>query len=234
MCGRYVSPDDAAIERHFHFGRRDQQVFVRRFNVAPSTTVPIIVSDQDGRLELVAARWGFVPHWWKEAKPPNHTFLARSEEASSKPMWRAALRRTRCLVPVEGWYEWKEMEVVDRETGEVLSRKQPFFIFATQSSLVTIAGLYSVVENEAGDRLMSCAVLSKAASGPLAAVHHRMPVVLGAESSSAWLSPTLDHAMIESSISNSETEFSYRAVSTRVNSTRNDDERLVEAPPNAL
>ena len=234
MCGRYVAPDDAAIERHFHFGRRDRQVIVRRFNVAPSTTVPIVVLAQDGRLELVAARWGLVPHRWKEAKPPNHTFLARSEEASSKPMWREALRRTRCLVPAEGWYEWKEIEAIDRETGEVLRRKQPFYIFSSESPLVTIAGVYSVTENETGERLVSCAVLSKAASHSLVSVHHRMPVVLGAELRSDWLSSALSQTAIESSISNAETEFSYRAVSTRVNSTRNDDEGLVQALPNAL
>jgi putative SOS response-associated peptidase YedK len=115
MCGRYVSPDEAAIEREWRVGRRNSNPFPRRFNVSPTATVPIQrMSGRSREVELAAARWGFVPLWWKEARPPRTSFNARLEAAASKPMWRDAFRRARCLVPAEGWYEWQERERVDQ------------------------------------------------------------------------------------------------------------------------
>ena len=100
MCGRYVSPDQAAMEREWHVGRANSNPFPRRFNVAPTTLVPILRLDRGSdELELTAARWGLIPHWWKDAKIPVHTIDARSEDAATKPMWRAALRNWRCLIP---------------------------------------------------------------------------------------------------------------------------------------
>lgn len=91
----------------------------RRFNVAPTTTVPILrMSGRSREVELAAARWGFVPHWWKEAKPPKTSFNARLEEAASKPMWRDALRRSRCLIPAEGWYEWQNASALIRRPAK--------------------------------------------------------------------------------------------------------------------
>src|SRR5450631_4205517 len=109
MCGRYVSPDEAAIERFWEINRRSNtDPFRRRFNVAPTTTVPIIRRAEDGAHELCEARWGLIPHWWKQEKPPALTFNARSEEAAVKPTWRNSYRHLRCLMPALGWYEWNE------------------------------------------------------------------------------------------------------------------------------
>lgn len=100
MCGRYVSPNQAAIERVWHLGRHNSNPFIRRFNVQPTSIVPMLRLDpESGELELVTGRWGLVPHWWKDAKPPQSCFNARIEEAAAKPMWRDAMRRARCLVP---------------------------------------------------------------------------------------------------------------------------------------
>ena len=96
MCGRYVHPDSAAIERAWHVGPANGNPFERRYNVLPTTSVPILrAAPGSGGLELVMARWGFVPHWWKDARPPQSTINARSEEAAAKPMWRDAYRRAR-------------------------------------------------------------------------------------------------------------------------------------------
>src|ERR1700687_2694433 len=117
MCGRYVSPDQAAIERQWHIGRSNNEPFSRRFNVQPTTKVPMLRrGHQSGKLDLTLARWGFIPHWWKDAKPPKLAINARSEEAATKPMWRFAVRNGRCLLPAEGWFEWAEVERVDEET----------------------------------------------------------------------------------------------------------------------
>src|SRR4051812_30867761 len=98
MCGRYVSPDQAAIERQWRIVRAGVLPFPIRFNVAPTAVVPILFNAEEG-LELAAARWGFVPQWWSQPKPPRFSHNARIEEAAGKPMWRDAMREARCLVP---------------------------------------------------------------------------------------------------------------------------------------
>ena len=102
MCGRYVSPEESAMERYWHIGARTPLTWYRRsFNVTPTATVPIIRADESGQLELLPARWGLIPGWWKDPKPPMRSFNARSEEAASKPMWRSSYRNQRCLMPAQ-------------------------------------------------------------------------------------------------------------------------------------
>ena len=99
MCGRYVHPDSAAVERAWHIGRHNSDPFERRYNVLPTSQVPMLrAAPGSGELELTSARWGFIPHWWKAGKAPQSTINARSEEAAAKPMWRHAYRHARCLI----------------------------------------------------------------------------------------------------------------------------------------
>ncbi|BAN47263.1 SOS response-associated peptidase [Metapseudomonas resinovorans] len=102
MCGRYVTPSDRAIEDFWHIGARNSGRWIQSFNVAPTTQVPMIRQDAQGELELAAARWGLIPFWWKQDKPPTLSFNARSEEAAQKPMWRQSLRTHRCIMPAHG------------------------------------------------------------------------------------------------------------------------------------
>ena len=106
MCGRYVSPDQSAIERAWKIDRTSGHPFPRRFNVQPTTEVPVLRRD-GAALVLQAARWGLVPHWWKKDAPPTHTINARLEEAAGKPMWRDSFMvqtsvRGTCENPVVG------------------------------------------------------------------------------------------------------------------------------------
>ncbi len=144
MCGRYVSPEQAAIERAWHIGRTNSNPFRRRYNVLPTTQVPIIrrAADTD-EFELTHARWGLIPHWWSKPKPPTSTINARSEEAAGKPMWRHPYRHARCLIPAVGWYEWKLMKSIDAATGEIRTYKQPFYLRAEREVPVCFVGLMS-------------------------------------------------------------------------------------------
>jgi putative SOS response-associated peptidase YedK len=140
------------------------------------------------RLELAAGRWGMVPPWWKEAKPPKTSFNARLEEAAEKPMWRDAWSRARCLVPAEGWYEWQAVERVDPATGEIRPAKQPYFIRSKDGAILRFAGLMAYWKNpKTGEALRSCAILTAPAAGPLADIHERAPLVLSPEAQDAWL-----------------------------------------------
>ena len=190
MCGRFVSPEERALERAFDLGRRDNpNPFARRFNVCPTDTIPFLrMPSNSDRLELAAGRWGMVPPWWKEAKPPKTSFNARLEEAAEKPMWRDAWSRARCLVPAEGWYEWQAVERVDPATGEIRPAKQPYFIRSKDGAILRFAGLMAYWKNpKTGEALRSCAILTAPAAGPLAGIHDRAPVVLPREAYDAWL-----------------------------------------------
>jgi putative SOS response-associated peptidase YedK len=189
MCGRFVSPEERALERAFDLGRRDNpNPFARRYNVCPTDTIPFLrLPSNSDKLELAAGRWGMVPYWWKETKPPKASFNARLEEAADKPMWRDAFARARCLIPAEGWYEWQAVERVDPSTGEIQQARQPYFIRAKDADLVCFAGVMAYWKNPEGEALRSCAILTAQAEGALADVHDRSPVVLPADAYGAWL-----------------------------------------------
>jgi putative SOS response-associated peptidase YedK len=231
MCGRYVSPAEAEIERAWHIGRDSSNPFPRRYNVAPTAQVPVLLRNPESdRLALYIARWGLIPHWWKDAKPPRLTFNARAEEAATKPMWRTPLRNARCLVPAAGWYEWKEIERTDPATGEIRSAKQPYFIHLPDNRLFCFAGVMSHWSKPNEDPQLSCAFLTTAAAGPLKAVHERMPVALPDDAHAAWLDPALNDGADALTLvrEHALTGFAYHPVSTRVNATKNDDQALVE------
>jgi putative SOS response-associated peptidase YedK len=227
MCGRFVSPDEAGVARAFHLGRGSWKTpFDRpRYNVAP--TMPVIMV----RRGAGSGIWGFVPYWWKEEKPPGGRFNAKSETAAANGMWREAFSRARCLVPALGWYEWRKEERTDRATGEVVKVNQPYYVFRRDRGLVCFAGLMSKwKEHGSGEATLTCAILTRAAAGPPAEIHERMPVVLPEDVHLQWLDPALTGAAEASAIidRHAQTDFELRRVGLAINRTEEDSERLIE------
>jgi len=212
MCGRYVSPGQASIERAWQIHRSSGLDFPRRFNVQPTTDVPLLLLE-DGGLSLAAARWGLIPHWWKQDKAPTFTINARLEEAAGKPMWRDPMRRSRCLLPAEGWYEWQALA----------GGKQPHHMRRADGAPFCFAGLMSLWQDK-----LSCAILTKAAEGPVAAIHDRMPVVLPDQAHAGWLDPALKDASAYAREHALAWEFVHHPVSKRVNNARNEGADLIE------
>lgn len=232
MCGRYVSPTEADMERYWAL--TDAQIrnpLAQRFNVAPTVSVPILFQE-DGRLVLDAARWGLIPMWWDRPKPPSFTFNTRIEEAATKPMWREALKKTRCLVPAMGWYEWKEVEQVDPATGEVEKIKQPYFLHLPGRRMIAFAGLMSprwdTPENTG--LVYSCSIMTKEAEWPAVDVHTRMPVILPQPAHTAWLDPQQTDAgkVLEMAREVSVRDVEFYPVSTRVNHSKNEGAELLK------
>lgn len=229
MCGRYVSPETAAIERQWHIGRGNSNPFRRRFNVLPTTNILILwrAADAD-ELELAQARWGFVPFWWKGAKPPAHCINARCEDAAKKPMWRDAYRKSRCLIPAEGWYEWTVAEKTDPATGEIKTYRQPHFIYRADGQLICFAGLMSSWVPKGAPPLLTCAIMTKPAAASIADVHDRMPVVMPETTFDAWLDPAPQAPeAVADLIASAQSEFAHYAVSTRLNTAKDDAEDLL-------
>jgi len=212
MCGRYVSPDQAAIEQAWKVDRTNSNPFVRRYNVQPTTDVAVLRLLDGARL-LESARWGLIPHWWKQDKPPTYSINARLEEAAGKPMWRDPLRRTRCLMPALGWYEWQALA----------GGKQPYYLRRGDARPVCFAGLLAEWNGQ-----LSCAILTRAAVGPAAEVHDRMPVVLADYAHDGWLDPALKDATAFAQANALAAELVHYPVGKRVNNARNEGAELIE------
>src|SRR5579872_4543965 len=133
MCGRFVSREQAAIEREYNIKVRNP--FERVYNAAPTMSLGVIRAEQGAATarEALSMRWGLIPNWWSQPALPTSTINARSEEAAAKPMWRGALRHTRCLVPALGWYEWQVTP----------DGKVPHYIHPAGQGGVCFAGLWS-------------------------------------------------------------------------------------------
>jgi putative SOS response-associated peptidase YedK len=227
MCARFVSRIMAAMERVVQVRWHDP--FELIYNAAPSMRLSVVTAGDSGP-EARAMKWGFIPGWWKQAQPPRLTINARSEEAPDKPMWRAAFRGTRCLVPAVGWYEWRTESHIDTATGEIRELRQPHFIHLDGLEPFAFAGLWSSWRAEDGaEPLLTFSILTRAASPGLAALHDRMPVVLPASTYDSWLDPAnadatnLRQMVAERSVG----DFRHYTVSTYVNNPRNQGERCI-------
>lgn len=196
-----------------------------RYNVAPRQPVLIVRQTDKGANELAAVEWGFVPEWKKEIgdKP---LINARVETVESKPSFRSAIKRKRCLVPANGWYEWRT------EDG----RKQPYFIEQHDAGLVAFAGIWSVWHGPGGDHwLETMAIVTAASVGPMKSLHHRRPLVVPPNQYGDWLHPhdPLPRGFINSFDWVQETAFQWRPVSPRVGNVRVDDPTCLN-PPDTL
>jgi putative SOS response-associated peptidase YedK len=188
--------------------------FRPRFNVCPTTTIDAIVSS-DGKRSLERMRWGLIPSWWnkplKELKLA--TFNARAETVATKPFFRSAFKRTRCLIPVSGYYEWE-----DRPDG-----KQPWYFTARDGSpALTIAGLWDEWTNpETGKPLKSCTMIITEPNEFVAKVHDRMPVLLTEKQFDPWLTGKAGVEYLKPAPNDFLQKW---PVSKRVNSSRADDD----------
>ena len=184
MCGRFTNQYSWA-ELHALYGLSDQsfpQSNLRpRFNVAPTDEMPI-VRIKDGRREVGLLKWGLVPSSSKDARDAAKLINARAETVAEKPAFRSAFRHRRCLVPADGFYEWKK--VTPKE-------KQPYFITLKDKAPFAFAGLYEWWIPREGPRLETFSIITCAPNALVAELHDRMPVILGPESWSAWLGEQL-------------------------------------------
>lgn len=188
-----------------------------RFNVAPSTQIPIVVQNPKTReIKALLARWGFIPHWWKETTPPKFsTINARSEEAASKPLWREAYLHRRCLIAATHWYEWKQ---IDPKT------KQPYALQLKDGEAFMFAGLYSHwIPPGSDESIYTAAILTRDASPSVRDVHDRMPVILHPGIWRDWLDPATNDkgAINDILVNHAILEAKGYKISAKVNSPKN-------------
>ena len=221
MCGRFTLTRSAA-EVAEHFGLTAVPELVARFNAAPTQELPIVRVRSSGARVLERRRWGLVPHWAKDARLGARLINARLESVLERPAFREAVRRRRCLVPADGFFEWQ---------GAARPRR-PFHIALPGGALFAIAGLYERWHGPGGEVVDSFTVLTRPARGVVATLHDRMPLIVDPPGYAGWLDPSAaDPAGLLSALPEAlGGALVARPVSTRVNDIRHDDPSCL-APP---
>jgi putative SOS response-associated peptidase YedK len=222
MCGRAtltVSVEEIAEV----LGTAPVDIGPPKYNLAPTQPMLIVRERRNHAREMVFVRWGLVPHWAKpdEAKRiGSRCVQARIESAARSPAFREAFRSRRCLVIVDGFYEWKTLESGERRPHHVRrDDRKPF----------AIAGLWASWRSpDGGPPLESCAVVTTEAAGPIRALHDRMPLVVAPNVYDAWLAGPAGEAGAAAGIVAAAADLVTVPVSTWVNDVRHDDPRCLE------
>jgi putative SOS response-associated peptidase YedK len=228
MCGRFVSaspPDEIA---QYFDATAPEALLEPSYNVAPTNDVYAITSD-GGVRRVEALHWGLVPMWAKDPKQGAKMINARAETLTTKNAYKPALKRRRCLIPADGFYEWKKVEGA--------KRKQPYYITRPDGEPFAFAGLWEVWRgpkdeegNRSGDPLRSTTIITTTPNETMAQIHDRMPVILPPSAWDAWLDPDNDdlEALGKLLVPAPAHLTHLQPVSTEVNNVRNKGERLIE------
>ena len=177
MCGRFVleTPLKATAEI-FNAKMAKSLVMVPNFNICPSEKISVLVSNS-GKRKLGQMRWGFVPHWYKSVADGPLLFNARAETLAEKPAFRDACRRRRCLIPADGFYEWKKT---------VGSKSKPFYVRRSDRQQMIFAGIWQFSDDRE-DRIPTCTIITVPASEQISGIHNRMPLLIDPSDWAGWL-----------------------------------------------
>jgi putative SOS response-associated peptidase YedK len=223
MCGRFVAiTDPDGLSRFFVVDERKAEDLPARYNVAPTQAVFAIAEHRRARL-LVSFTWGLVPRWARERRNGPPLINARAETVADRPAFRDAFRRRRCLIPADGFYEWR------RDGG----RRVAHFIRHVGGRTLAFAGLWDTWRDPAhpdAPPLRTCAIVTTVANEGLRPLHDRMPVILPSDAWDVWLDPDHGDEMLLRPLLAPADEglLTFHPVSAEVNDHRNDHRGLVE------
>ena len=220
MCGRFAQyADPSMVADLFDIPKANIRVadFRPRYNVAPSQPIMAVRLTSSEARELVYLRWGLLPFWTKDPKRLPNLINARAETVADKPAFRQVFRHRRCLIPADGFYEWKPQA----------KAKQPYRITRQDAQPFALAGLWDAWENE-GHTLESCALLITEANPLIRPIHDRMPVILPPQAWQSWLNPKTDLAELKAHLTPyPPDDLTAYPISLRVNNPRNDDPQVI-------
>ncbi len=235
MCGRFAaSASTADYVEIFGVGEVVDEPRPR-FNLAPTDPVPAIVERVDkasGAVvrKLVTPRWGLVPSWSRDAAGAARLINARVETVATKPAFRKACAERRCLIPADGFYEWRDVGGAPGVPGpgRRVGRKQPYFIRPAAGGLFVMAGLYEFWRRPSGEWLTTCTIITTNATDAIGHVHDRMPMSVRPGDWAAWLDPGRRDPEEATALLRAESDLAVHPVSPLVNSVANDSPVLVE------
>jgi putative SOS response-associated peptidase YedK len=216
MCGRFViTSAPEALRRLFSY--LEHPNYPPRYNVAPTQPIPVILNDNGRHFRLM--RWGLWPAWVKDPRKFTLLINARAESIKEKPAFKNAIRRRRCLIPADGYYEWHVSDGI----------KRPYFIHRRDGHPIGFAAVSETWIGPNGEEVDTVAIVTAAASADLAMLHHRVPVTIAPGDFEFWLDCRSDEADSVTPLMRGpeEGEFAWHEISTRVNQVANDDAQLV-------
>ena len=219
MCGRYsLKADIAQLAMRFEFAA-DEAIHEPAYNIAPTQQVLTVTNDGERRASYM--RWGLIPFWAKDAKIGYRMINARGETVAEKPSFRTALRKRRCLILADGFYEWQKLG------GK---QKRPMRIVLKSGEPFAFAGLWETWKDPEGEMVKSCTIITTAANDFLRPIHDRMPVILPQESESFWLDKDVEDPLALTSViaPYPDDEMDAFEVSTLVNNTRNKGSEVID------
>ena len=235
MCGRFVAttaPSDLALLFDAVLDDPFAEQFRANYNVAPTTQILTLVQTEDSANHRVLRRahWGLLPSWSKDRKRAASMINARSETLTEKPSFRNLVARHRCVIPVDGYYEWRTVDVA---TGPK-TPKRPYFISSPDGVALALAGLWTTWKDPErnGELVRSCAIITTTPNERLAAIHDRMPCALDGDDIGEWLSgePAPLHLLRAAAPE----RLRHYSVSTAVNTVRNNGPELIEPAETTL
>ena len=182
MCGRYtLSAGHEALARAFlaEFAAELKTAWRERYNITPGTGIVVVLEDRDrGGRRAEILHWGLVPHWASDPDIGRKLTNARAETIAGKPAYRDAFRYRRCLIPATGFYEW------DRSGP---GTPQPWYFYPAEGPFMAMAGIWDHWLHPSGSEILSVSIVTRPAIGAVAAIHHRMPVILPPSAWASWL-----------------------------------------------
>jgi len=223
MCGRYtLSVPLSNLIDTFEVPPPEFE-YQPRFNIAPTQVVPVVAADERGR-RMGLLRWGLIPSWAKDPGIGSRMINARSETVAEKPSFRSAFRKRRCLIPADGFFEWKKD---GGEEGRGVS-KTPFWIHLSTREPFAFAGLWERWSPPDGEDLFTFTILTTEATPSIHDIHPRMPVILPAQERARWLDPEASpEALLGLLKPYSQGNLQSHAVASIVNSPRNDHSECI-------
>lgn len=226
MCGRFTLASPADIVAEF-FGVTHPFTLEPRYNIAPTQACAVVRATADGERDASPLVWGLIPHWAKDPAIGNKLINARGETVAEKPSFRTAFSQRRCLVVADGFYEWQPAA----RKGDL---KTPYWIHPADGGPMAFAGLWERWQPNQDEVIKTFTIITTQANGFMAPIHKRMPVILAAADFDRWLDPGLrggqELSRVEALLAPcDERLLAARAVTTYVNTPRNDDAHCIEA-----
>jgi putative SOS response-associated peptidase YedK len=234
MCGRFVSSSSPERIAEYFGAESKVESLGENYNVAPTNDIYGIVETPDGKLELQVFHWGLIPVWAKEAKIGQKMINARAETIAEKPAFKGVFKKHRCIIPMDGFYEWAAGVEGGPVTKAGKPAKRPHFIHRVDGEPLAVAGLWSEWrdKNAGPDApwLHSASVVTTSANGTMSAIHDRMPVILPKAMWGMWLDPTNQNIEVLSNllVPAPDNLLTMHEVSSDVNNVRNKGASLIE------
>lgn len=214
MCGRFTQKSERKVIQEEFFIQEFTDEIVVSYNVAPGQNAGIIIND--GANRYCQFKWGLVPSWAKDPKIGYKMINARVETVTEKPSFRKAFDNRRCIIPADGFYEWKKSQ----------QYKIPFYIYRDSEKPLGLAGLWEQWKTDAGPPLFTFTIITTEANDRLKEIHGRMPVILPEEKREAWLTEGVDVRELIDPYSREDIVF--HEVSRYVNSPQNNSPECIE------